>query len=191
MVVRARFSHQACDLSGTSGFGFWNNPFAPVSGDVLAPPNALWFFCASVGSDMVASPGLPGNGFRAEMINGGTMPAWLVALGNQLLRLPGLTPLLYQLAQTRVNAAAVRLDDVEITSWHEYELNWRQSEAVFTVDGREVLRAPSPPGVPLGFVAWMDNQVAVVSPDGEYHFGLESAPRRQWLELDSIKIEAP
>ena len=111
LAVRARFSHQAADLGGTCGFGFWNNPFALASGDVLAPPNALWFFHASPRSDMVIAPGHPGHGFRAEMINGGSMPGWLVALGNRLLQLPGLSALLYRAAQTQVHAGAVRLDE--------------------------------------------------------------------------------
>jgi hypothetical protein len=36
----------------------------------------------------------------------------------------------------------------------------------------------------------MDNQVAVVRPDGEFRFGLEAVARRQWLELARIEIEA-
>ena len=189
MSVRARFSHAAGDLGGTCGFGFWNNPFDVATGAVLAPPNALWFFCASDRSDMVAAPGLPGNGFRAEMINGGTMPGWLMRAGNRLLQLPGLASLLYRASQTRVSAAAIRLDGIEMTAWHEYALSWDRSEAVFRVDDREVLRAPRPPQVPLGFVAWMDNQLAVARPDGEFRFGLEAVPGRQWLELDQVEIE--
>lgn len=190
MAVRARFSQPAANLDGTSGFGFWNNPFEPLSGNVLAPPNALWFFCASPSSDMVVSPGLPGNGFRAEMINGGTMPAWLMALGNQLLRIPGLTRILYQAAQTQVRAGAVRLDGTEMMDWQEYAIRWDRSVAVFSVNDDPVLKVPHPPSVPLGFVAWMDNQIAVARPDGEYRFGLEPVPGRQWLELDHVEIES-
>lgn len=189
LAVRARFSHPASQLGGTSGFGFWNDPFDLASGDVLAPPNALWFFCASASSDMVTAPGLPGNGFLAQTINSGTMPTWLVAVGSWLLRLPGLTPLLYRAAQARVHAAAVQLVDVEITTWHDYVLCWHRSEAVFSVDSQEVLRAPQPPQGRLGFVAWMDNQLAVVRPDGEFRFGLEAVPQQQWLELDQVEIE--
>jgi hypothetical protein len=187
--VRARFSHLAADLGGTSGFGFWNNPFDMDGGDVLAPPNVLWFFCASPQSDMIVAPGHPGHGFRAEMINGGSMPGWLVAMGNWLLRLPGLTNLLYQMAQRQVHAGAVRIDGLELAEWHDYVIFWERREAVFSVDDREVLRVPRPPDMPLGFVAWMDNQVAVARPDGEFRFGLEALPGEQWLELERIEIE--
>ena len=189
VAIRARFSHRAGDLGGTSGFGFWNNPFEPVTGKVLTPPNSLWFFCASPRSDMVTTPGLPGNGFRAEMINGGTMPGWLMPLGNQLLKAPGLTALLYRLAQTRMNASGASLDGVEMTDWHDYVLFWRRSEAVFSVDEHEVLRVTRPSGIPLGFVAWMDNQVAVARPDGEFRFGMEAVPGPQWLDLEAIEID--
>jgi hypothetical protein len=189
LAVRARFSHAAEKLGGTSGFGFWNDPFDMAGGDALAPPNVLWFFCASPRSDMITSPGMPGNGFRAEMINGGTMPAGLLAIGNRLLQLPGLAALLYRLAQTRLNAGGMRIDGVEMTDWHDYVLYWGYSEAVFSVDDREVLRVARPPAVPLGFVAWMDNQVAIARPDGEFRFGLEAVAGRQWLELDRLEIE--
>jgi hypothetical protein len=118
------------------------------------------------------------------------MPGWLMGAANRLLQLPGVTRLFYRAAQTRVNAAAIRLDGLETTDWHEYRLTWERAEAVFGVDGREVLRASRPPGVPLGFVAWMDNQVAVARPDGAFRFGLEAVPGRQWLELDRVAIEA-
>jgi hypothetical protein len=190
MAVRARFSAPAAELRGTSGFGFWNDPFAMGGVRDLAPPNALWFFCASTGSDMVTTPGMPGNGFRAETINAGTMPPWLAALGNRLLQLPGLAALLYELAQTRVNAGGACLDSIEMTGWHDYVLYWGRREAVFSVDAEEVLRIPQPPAVPLGFVAWMDNQLAVARPDGEFRFGLEAVPERQWLELERVEIEA-
>jgi hypothetical protein len=190
LAVRARFSHPAAHLGGTSGFGFWNNPFDMAGGDVLAPPNALWFFCASAGSDMVTAPGMPGNGFRAETINGGMMPAWLMTLSNRLLQLPGLATILYRVAQTRVNASGIRLDSVDMTAWHDYVLYWSRLEAVFSVDNREVLRVTRPPLVPLGFVAWMDNQLAVARPDGEFRFGLEAVAGQQWLELDRVEIEA-
>jgi hypothetical protein len=189
MVVRARFSHPARQLAGTSGFGFWNNPFDMGGGDVLAPPNALWFFCASPRSDMVSDPGLPGNGFRAELINGGTMPGWVMGLTSGLLRVPGMASLLYRLSQTRINAAGIRLDATDMTAWHEYVLGWERSEAIFWIDGREVLRARRPPAVPLGFVAWMDNQLAVARPDGEFRFGLEDVPGQQWLDLERVEIE--
>jgi hypothetical protein len=61
--------------------------------------------------------------------------------------------------------------------------------AVFGVDGATVLRAPNPPRGPLGFVTWVDNQFAVATPRGQFHFGTLDAAEKQWLELDWICIE--
>lgn len=190
MIVRARWSHPAGQLAGTSGFGFWNNPFDLRTGEILAPPNALWFFCASPRSGMVAAPGLPGNGFRAETIRGGTVPNWLMVMANQLLKLPGLTRWLYRAAQTRVDAAAVRLDTVDLTEWHDYTLDWAPQEALFQVDGAKALQVARPTVVPLGFVAWMDNQVALARPEGEFRFGLQATTGQQWLDVSWVEIES-
>jgi hypothetical protein len=50
-----------------------------------------------------------------------------------------------------------------------------------------VLAAPQPPAGPLGFVAWVDNQYAIATPDGTLRFGtLDIGP--QWLEIAYIRI---
>src|SRR5687768_12792428 len=41
LVVRARWSRPAAALAGTSGFGFWNDPWGP--GGFVAPPAWVWF----------------------------------------------------------------------------------------------------------------------------------------------------
>jgi hypothetical protein len=41
----------------------------------------------------------------------------------------------------------------------------------------------------MGFVAWIDNQYAIVTPQGNFGWGLleESAP--QWIEIEELRIE--
>jgi hypothetical protein len=82
------------------------------------------------------------------------------------------------------------LDDVALTEWHTYELEWQLGEAVFWVDGQERLRSPAPPRGPLGFVAWIDNQYAIASADGRFGFGLCAAPEAQWLEVEALTLAA-
>ena len=188
MEVRARASHLADDLVGTAGFGFWNDPFVG-GGGVAAPPNAVWFFYASPPSEMVLVPGVPGHGWKAAVINGGRMSDLTMLLGNWLLRVPGLNRLLYRLARARVRAGERPLDKVDLTAWHTYALQWLPEAVIFNVDGREVYRAADPPTVPLGFVAWLDNQSAVARPDGEFAFDYLAVPHRQWLEIDYVRIE--
>ena len=53
LTLRARFSHPAGMLSGTAGFGFWNDPFLMT--DLTTPmlPRALWFFYAAPPSNAI------------------------------------------------------------------------------------------------------------------------------------------
>ncbi|MFQ6059365.1 MAG: hypothetical protein ACE5MB_10875 [Anaerolineae bacterium] len=188
MEVRARASHPAGELLGTAGFGFWNDPFVGQQG-VAAPPNAVWFFYASPPSDMALVPGVPGHGWKAAMLNGGRASDLTMLLGNWLLGVPGLSRLLYRLARARVRAGEQLLEDVDMAEWHIYALQWLPEVAIFSVDGHEVYRVADPPTVPLGFVAWLDNQSAVVRPGGDFAFHCLAVPHRQWLEVDYVRIE--
>ncbi|MBO0792181.1 MAG: hypothetical protein J2P36_14715, partial [Ktedonobacteraceae bacterium] len=74
MEVRARASLPAAKpgkdrfLRGTAGFGFWNYPFS-VRGDILMLPDAVWFFYASPPSNMALVPGVPGWGWKAQVVH--------------------------------------------------------------------------------------------------------------------------
>jgi hypothetical protein len=87
----------------------------------------------------------------------------------------------------RVSGAAEAPLAVDLRVWHEYVIEWRREWARFYVDGAEVLSVPEPPGGPLGFVAWIDNQYAVATPRGAFRFGtLASGP--EWVELEYVRI---
>src|SRR5258708_33121966 len=78
MAVRARSSHPAAIaestneslaiLRGTAAFGFWNYPFS-VRGDILMLPEAVWFFYSSPPSNMALVPGIPGWGWKAQVVH--------------------------------------------------------------------------------------------------------------------------
>ncbi len=188
MTVRARMSHPAGEMLGTAGFGFWNDPFDWI-GNVAVPPNALWFFYASPQSDMAFDPTARGHGWKAGSLNGGRANRPTMALGNFVFQLPGMSRLVFRLAQTRINAHEKTLDAITMTDWHEYALDWLPTVAVFSVDGVEVLRAPGPPTVPLGFVAWVDNNYTTMGPGREFSFGRMAIAQRQWLELSRVSIQ--
>ena len=186
MTVRARFSHRAGELCGTAGFGFWNDPFDWV-GNVETPPNALWFFYASPHSDMAFVRGVRGHGWKAASLNGGRADRLTMAFGNFLFRLPGMSKLVFAVAETRIGAAE-KLLDADMTAWHDYEIVWQTREAIFRVDGNEIFRAANPPTVPLGFVAWVDNNATVMGPGKEFDFKRIAISQRQWMELAYVKI---
>jgi len=200
MEVRARSSLPAATpnstsesvgiLRGTAGFGFWNYPFS-THGDILMLPEAVWFFYASPPSNMALVPGMPGWGWKAQVVHT-LRPGALAAVGPTALAtawalLTGETrPAAHWLQ--KLSGTHEALLSFDMTTWHTYVLEWKQSEALFWVDGQSVLRVLRPPTRPLGFVAWLDNQYAVATPRGTLHFGtVSSGP--QWFEMDSVSIE--
>jgi len=188
MTVRARMSHQAGAMLGTAGFGFWNDPF-DWAGNVQVPPNALWFFYASPQSDMAFVPDVRGNGWKAATLNGGRADGLTMALGNFIFGLPGMSKLVFRLAQTRIAAHEKVLDDVVLTDWHTYRIDWLSHEAIFFVDEVQVFRAPNPPKGPLGFVAWADNNCTTMGPGRDFSFTRMQIEQRQWMELSRVEIE--
>src|SRR5712691_10813860 len=166
-------SESAGILRGTAGFGFLNYPFS-VRGDVLMLPEAVWFFYASPPSNMALVPGVPGWGWKAQVVHS-MRPAALVstlplAVTAALGRISGETRPAARWMQ-RLTGAQETVLDIEMANWHTYTLDWFSDAAIFRVDGKLALRAPRPPTRPLGFVAWLDNQFAIATPRGNFRFG--------------------
>ncbi len=160
-------------------------------GDILMLPEAIWFFYASPPSNMALVPGIPGWGWKAQVVHSmrpGALAATIPLAATTVLGL--LTRETRPAARwmQRLTGAYEALLTVEMTNWHTYTLEWLHSEAAFWVDDKLVLRAPQPPTRPLGFVAWLDNQYAIATPRGVLRFGtVASGP--QWFELDSVNVE--
>lgn len=177
-------------LRGTAGFGFWNYPFT-LSGTVIRLPDAIWFFAASPPSNMALVPGMPGWGWKAQVVHAHrwqALAAGIPTLGAVAwARLSGQEDAAARWVQRVSGAKEASLDTTDLREWHDYTLEWRREEARFWVDGTLVLAVPEPPPGPLGFVAWIDNQYAVATPRGIFYFGtLDSEP--EWLEIDWLRI---
>jgi hypothetical protein len=192
LTVRARFSHDRGVLSGTAGFGFWNDPFMMTGKRLPALPRVLWFFYASPPSDMKLDLETPGHGWKAATLDAMRSPFFLLApfapLAIPLMNISALYRALWPVAQRGIGVREAALE-MPMTEWHTYSLKWRSDRARFTVDGDQVLEAESPPGKALGFVMWLDNQYAIVKPWGRLGYGLLDAPGRQWMEVDRLAIE--
>jgi hypothetical protein len=157
---------------------------------VFRLPEAVWFFYASPPSQMQLVPGSPGWGWKAQVVHTqrlGALAAGLPTLATiARARMTGQQTQAARWVQ-RLSGTQERILDADLTTWHDYRLEWERAEARFWVDGEQVFTAPNPPHGPLGFVAWIDNQYAVVTPRGTFHFGaLNSGP--EWLEIDSLTI---
>lgn len=189
LTVRASAS---AGLVGTAGFGFWNQPFMPGQYR-LRLPQAVWFFFSSPPSNMALAQGVPGPGWKAAAINArrwqfaALLPA--APLGFLLMRVPALYRRLWPTGQRAIGVSEHLLDSALLAETHTYTIDWRRDGITFAVDGAEIHQTPSALGGPLGFVAWVDNQYAVVTPQGNFGMGVVPLEQSQTLRLEYIQIE--
>ncbi len=193
LSVRARFSHRRGQLTGTAGFGFWNDPLRMTGLRRLAPPQALWFFYAGPHSDMRLALDQPGWGWKASAVDASN-PRFLaqtprLALSAPLMRVPRLHRRLWPSFQ-KVAGIAEQTIPAAMQDWHIYTLDWQRDRAVFHLDGRTFLQLPHAPSGPLGLVLWLDNQFLQVAPWGHVRWGLVEKEEAQWLEIDWLAVES-
>jgi hypothetical protein len=104
------------------------------------------------------------------------------------MRIPTLYRRLWPIAQRAIRASEAPLT-IDITQPHTYQIDWQTESVIFAVDDRVVHHSRYSPTGKMGFVAWIDNQYVVVTPQGNFVWGLveESAP--QWIEIEELRIE--
>lgn len=193
LTVRAQASAPAADLRGTAGFGFWNHPFSPDRRRLPRLPQAIWFFFSSPPSSMRLAQGVPGPGWKAATIDATTPRALLWAPLAPPIVLLNRWPRFYRAVWPRVQRALRiserLLDGVLLAEPHTYALEWHADGARFAVDGTIIHETADAPRGPAGFVAWIDNQYAVVTPEGQFAFGITPILREQSLLLTQVTIE--
>jgi hypothetical protein len=191
--LRCRASDKA--LSGTWGFGLWNDPFAFSLGlqgmpqRLPALPNACWFFHASAENHLAFQNNLPGSGFLAQSFRSPKIPTALLATGTMAL------PLLFSRTisawMRKIAGKIIREDSrllkLDVTNWHTYIITWQARRVIFEVDGLAVLETPVSPQGPLGVVIWIDNQYAAWRPGGEVSMGTLAQNEASWVEIEQIK----
>jgi hypothetical protein len=192
MSVTSFSSLHPGDLKGTAGFGFWNHPFEPGQWWRIQP-QALWFFFGAPPNNMPLADGVPGHGWKAATFDAKRKRALvllpLAPIGVFLMRFPALYRLLWPIGQAAIGVNEVLLDPQMLNSEQTYTLEWLPDTARFSVDGKLVMETKRPPRNALGFIAWMDNQYRIVTPQGSFGGGLVDVPRPQSLVLSEIKIE--
>lgn len=193
LSVRAWASAPQSELIGTAGFGFWNEPFLPVGRLRLRLPRAVWFFFGAPPHNMALARDVPGHGWKAATLDAGRPLALallpLAPLGFLLMRVPALYRRLWPVAQRAIGVSEALLP-VDLSEPHTYSLDWLPDGVTFRVDRQIVHEATASPRGPLGLIAWMDNQYAIITPQGRIGFGVTPIPREQWLALDEIAIES-
>jgi len=136
--------------------------------------------------------GVPGRGWKAAVIDTGRPQALallpLAPLAVPLMRSYAGYRVLWPHIQRAVGVVEAPLA-ISMEDWHSYVITWGEQRSSLAVDGEIVLdEAPSPRG-PMCFVAWLDNQYLVVTPQGRFGWGLLDAPGEQWLELEELSVE--
>lgn len=191
LSLRAWYSHPADMLRGTAGFGFWNQPLLP-SARSMRLPRALWFFFGSPPNNMSLAKGVAGYGWKASTFDAQRWPflalAPLAPLGFLAMRLPAIYNRLWPIGQWAVGVSEAPLN-FDLTQPHAYEINWQPRVVEFFVDGNLVQRAPFAMKGPLGFIAWIDNQFAVVTPQGQFRFGRLALEHEQSLYIEQLSIQ--
>jgi hypothetical protein len=192
MTVRARFSHNADKLSGTAGFGFWNDPFLMTGARWPAFPRVIWFFFSSPPSNMKLDLHTPGPGWKAGTLDATHWPFFTLLptapLAMPLMNIRKLYHTFWPIGQRAIKVSEALLP-VEMTTWHTYVIEWGKKIARFCVDGQIVLDYPTAPRGPLGFVMWLDNQYMEITPWGRFRYGLVQSTGRQWMEIEWLEIK--
>ena len=190
--VIARFN--TADMHGTAGFGFWNHPFSPKMRGLPRLPRAAWFFYSSPPNDMPLAKDVPGCGWKCATINA-TRPRFLALAplappGFLLMRVPALYERLWPVGQKALGVREQPLAPSLLTETHTYTVTCTATGVTFAVDGDTVLSSPFTVGQSLGFIAWIDNQYAIVTPQGRFGWGVVNVPHSQTLYLDRVQLTA-
>ncbi len=193
MRVRARFSHLEGELSGTAGFGFWNDPFMMTDRRRPTLPRVMWFFYSSPPSHIKLDLNVPGQGWKAGTLDAIRWP-FFALLPSAPLAVPLMNfSCLYQTFWP-IGQWAIGVDEavvpVKMTAWHTYTIDWQKKSVRFMVDGQLLLNCNSSPKGPLGFVMWLDNQYMVVTPWGRFGYGLLDKAGKQWLEVSQLIVDS-
>ncbi len=192
MTVRARFSHNATELRGTAGFGFWNDPFGMSGPRRPTLPRALWFFFSGAASNMALALDVPGPGWKAATIDAQRWPFLLLAptapIAMPLMKLRPLYRRLWPIGQRAIGVHEALLT-LDMTTWHHYQLEWQPESVRFFVDDTLILHADQSPRSPLGLVIWKDNQAMSVTPWSLPRHQIVTCAEEQWLEIADLTIK--
>lgn len=179
------------DIQGTAGFGFWNHMYVPGERGFRIP-QAIWFFFGSPPNNMALAHGVPGYGWKASTFNARRWQFFallpLAPLGFLLMRNRWFYDHGWHIGQRAIGVTETLLDPALLHDFHTYTLDWQPDGATFSVDDKIVHTTDLVPTKPLGFIAWVDNQYAIVTPQGRFGWGLLEVPWEQSLILRDINI---
>lgn len=182
-------AHATGEINGTAGFGFWNHPY----GRIPRLPKAVWFFYGSPPNNMPLAKGVPGHGWKCATFDAANwrflslLPA--APIGFLMMRVPFFYNRLWGIGQRALGVDEHLLAESQLTEPHDYSIQWETSRVRFSIDEQTVFETNRSPKGKLGFIAWVDNQYAIVTPQGRFGHGLLEVTTPQRLMIDSAVIK--
>ncbi len=192
--IRARSSSKT--ISGTWGFGLWNDPFGMgvlnSVRDIQLPvlPNAAWFFFASPSNYLSLRDDLPAQGWLASTFRSPLWPSVFSLVCAPILPFLFIPPCVRFMRRvfSRFVCQATVVLSADPTEWSFYEMLWKQREVEFRVNGDLVLQTSVTPAGLMGLVIWVDNQFAAVLPSGRLRYGFLPTVEPAWIEISQVSI---
>lgn len=191
--VRMSLRAYATDkIQGTAGFGFWNHAFDHKV-NRLRLPKAVWFFYGSPSNHMALAKDVPAHGWKAATFDAtrwqfkALLPT--APIGVLLMRIPALYNRLWPIGQRAIGVSEKALDTDLLYTPYDYTIEWLPEQVIFKIDGEIVHETDLSPSGPLGFIAWIDNQYAIVTPQGRFGFGTVGVSHQQSLYLENVEIQ--
>ena len=202
LSLHARVSSQ--NLTGTWGFGFWNDPFdfnlrlGNAIPQLPAAPNTAWFFHAAPPNYLSLRDDLPAQGFLASAFRSLDWPRRRLignrtGVPNPVGTKKSPWPFRWGLdGVRRVGSWFIGQDasslTIDCTEWHSYAIECGEDGVIFKVNGEIIFQTKVTPRGRLGLVLWIDNQYAAFPPGGRLTFGTSESNQPGWLELAGISV---
>lgn len=190
----ARVSHP--NLSGTWGFGFWNDPFTAslwIKGAGMrlpSLPNAAWFMYASPESQLTLQKSKRASGLLAAVFQAPLIPSPAFIPGYIFLPLAFLPPVVRIAikAAARIVRDEFKVVDVDQTAWNSYRLDLHDDRVEFFLNDERRFQTTGAPRGRLGALVWIDNQYAGIDANGKIKAGALEIREPAWLEIKDWQI---
>lgn len=182
--------------SGTTGIGFWNDPFMMTGWRMPTLPQALWFFYEPEGSKLSFLDEPHPSGVKAMVVQAKRWTfivtgllwflTWPLCLFSRYRRWMGSA--LHRSCQI-LNLPVQNVHHTHSPmQWHRYKIDWREESIEFYVDDRSIAKHPCRMLQAQGLVVWIDNQVASISPSGALRWFNRNIDDEQSLHIKNMNI---
>jgi hypothetical protein len=188
LEAEIRWSHET--PLGTSGIGFWNDPFMMTGWRWPSLPVVAWFLITGKDSEMKVGEA-EGSGLKAQVIDADHLGfLWRLPI---FLLAPLIGRFIWKRSFLNTFSKGIRLSERRLEekagSWRHLSLNWKKSGLELSLDGKKVLSHPQPLRGPLGLVIWQDNQWLKFDPTKGIRWGTSSPVESQSMAIRNLVLK--